>query len=195
MERHRGGRVTRQRLQRRARDLADFRVLTDAEAAAIVDDSGKVINERLVWDVRRSSPEARPTEVGVSVGVFNAASENLRLVVRIGLSALQRPHFLLLWGEKSRRELPTNLRRLDINDSHDNPDGERWRGGTHKHRWSVADGNAWAYTPDDIPVGHDNYREVFEAFTAECKITFGPDYAWADPPLDPGWNPQLWEVP
>ncbi len=94
------------------------------------------------------------------------------------------------------------LRRLDLRDDHVNPDGVQWRRETHKHRWSVADANSWAYTPNDIPhdgrpeaVGPDNYRAIFEAFAAECQIGFGPNYNWNDPTFPDLGTETLWRLP
>lgn len=110
-----------------------------------------------------------------------------------------RPHFVLLWGNRAMGTEPVNLRRLDVLDNHDNPDGTRWRRQTHKHLWSAEDGNDVAYTPTDIPltepVGSPPYGDIFEAFCAEVGVEFGPDYKWKDPPEDLPAPVMLWEVP
>ena len=109
---------------------------------------------------------------------------------------------MLIWGDKPQYEQPVNLRRLDLHDRHRNPDGEAWERQTHKHRWSWTSGNAWAYTPTDIPhdpeplpAGSDDYRAVFEAFAHECGVGLGPDYKWADPDLSVADAQPLWVVP
>lgn len=81
------------------------------------------------------------------------------------------------------------LRRLDVRSSHTNHSGPpgRWRGETHKHRWSDRYRDHIAYTPTDIPaapgttVGPDEYRQVFEAFCGECNITLAQGYLWVEP--------------
>jgi len=110
-------------------------------------------------------------------------NERLVLMGRIPLVVPWSSHWLLVWGKKVEREQPETIRRLDLRDDHPNPDGKLFEGATHKHRWSVADNNAWAYAPDDIPhdpsippLIEDNYRAIFEAFANECGIKFGPDY-------------------
>lgn len=72
------------------------------------------------------------------------------------------------------------VRRLCVNGSHGNILG------THKHR--IALGGEDAYEPDDIPliplqpyVRAGAYREIMEAFIAECNIAIGDDYQWTDP--------------
>ncbi len=84
------------------------------------------------------------------------------------------------------------IRRLDVRGSHRNHVGEPgvWRDETHKHRWTDLYGDAIAYSPDDIPakpgttVGADEYRAVFEAFAAECRITLTGGYRWVEPDLE-----------
>ncbi len=136
------------------------------------------------------------------VEVFNSIGETLWVAGRIHRDHPHRPHWIFGWGCKVQQEQPVNLRRLDLRDSHSNPDGESWHQATHKHVWSAASGNAWAYTPSDIPhdadpepVGADDYRLVFEAFAHESGIVFGPDYKWAVPDLAPDPATPLWEVP
>jgi hypothetical protein len=81
------------------------------------------------------------------------------------------------------------LRRLDVRSSHVNHCGPpgRWRGETHKHRWTDRYRDAIAYTPTDIPaapgttVGEGEYRAVFEAFCAECNIALEQGYSWVEP--------------
>ena len=81
------------------------------------------------------------------------------------------------------------VRRLDVRDSHSNPhgsDGQTWSNETHKHAWREEYGDGWAYTPDGLPiapgydVAPDEYREVFEAFCAECGIDL-EDFVWVEP--------------
>ncbi len=136
------------------------------------------------------------------VKAFNSIGENLWVAGRIHRDHPQRSHWIFGWGEKEQQEQPVNLRRLDLRDIHVNPDGEAWDEATHKHLWFANSGNAWAYTPTDIPhdldvvTGEaDDYREIFEAFLRECGISLGPDYKWANPDLKPDPSPPLWEVP
>ena len=138
----------------------------------------------------------------MSATVFNSLGETLQLVGRVSLAVPESSHWALLWGAKQALEHPEAVRRLDLRDGHVNPDGKRWDDETHKHLWSAADGNDWAYTPDDIPhevgpsrVGPDDYRAIFEAFAMECGIGFGLDYRWTDPVLDLPAQTDLWEVP
>lgn len=180
--------------------LSDLRHLTDAEAKALLADPGLVANGPVRWSLV-GSPE-NPTQVRTTLRVYNTYGENLRLFGRIALAVPHCSHWGLVWGLKDAGEHPAPLRRLDLRDDHRNPDGEEWNDRTHKHRWSAADGNAWAYTPDDIPhdrtpgsVGPDDYRAIFEAFAAECAVDLGPDYGWGDPPLSLPAQPDLWEVP
>ena len=73
------------------------------------------------------------------------------------------------------------VRRLCVNNEH------RPFSGTHKHQYERA-GSAECYEPDDIPnvpmgarAAVRVYREVFDAFAAECNIQIGPGFTWCDP--------------
>ncbi len=183
--------------RRRASSLDGYRLLTDPEAFYLLsEEAGNEINETVVWH------GAGTANVRCRVAVLNDRGERLSLRGRISLRFLECSHWMVVWGDKAHQEHPEEIRRLDLRDDHDNPDGATWRSVTHEHRWSEAEGNSWAYTPDDIPhdpdrayVGADDYRAIFEAFAAESKIGFGPDYTWTDPPLREEGNPGLWEVP
>lgn len=193
----------RERLSKRVERLATFRQLTDAEAGRLLGDTEtRSLSAPVEWEIARQDNGA-PTEVRFSVPVFTSASEELALKGRIALVRPDVSHWLLTWGDKSRSQRPEVLRRLDVGDTHRQPDGEVWERRTHKHLWSTSEGNSWAYLPTDIPetpagqtVSGADYRQVFEAFVAECKIDIGPDYKWTDPPLT---TEQLalpnWEVP
>jgi hypothetical protein len=139
----------------------------------------------------------------MKLDVTTVLGEHLKMTGRIPLAVPGRSHWTLVWGRKEAGETPESIRRLDLRDGHLNPDGERWDQKTHKHRWSEMENNAWAYTPDDIPheqpgspVTRDNYREVFEAFAAECGVSLSDGYTWSEPDLDSlRSDPGLWEVP
>lgn len=74
-----------------------------------------------------------------------------------------------------------NVRRLCVNHEH------RPYAGTHKHKAECLPPDD-CYEPDDIPavpvspdVGPELYREVFEAFAAECHVVLGDDFEWSPP--------------
>ena len=186
-------------LRRRLRRLGGLDHLTDGQAEAILDPTtSKTVNEPIAWTPGHGSQD-RPTEWRCSVQVFNSLNEPLTVVARVAVAVPWRPHLVLLWGNRAFGTEPTNLRRLDVLDDHDNPGGEQWRDQTHKHLWSAAEGNDVAYTPTDIPatepVGRPPYGDIFEAFCAEVGIVFGPDYKWEDPPEGVPASATLWEVP
>lgn len=188
----------RKPLSRRVAALDGYRVLTNPEAESLLSTaSDNKINEPIEWTTH---PDPSPTEARMQVTVFNTRGERVLLTGRIPYVTPHRSHWTFTWGAKQRQEHPSPIRRLDLRDNHGNPDGERWERATHKHRWTEQDGNAWAYTPDDIPHkpvpdGPEDYREIFEAFAAECHVGFGPDYLWSDPPEQPPHQPTTWEVP
>lgn len=93
------------------------------------------------------------------------------------------------------------LRRLDVRGSHTNlqhtGNTERWNRRTHKHAFRDACGDAYAYTPTDIPDTDspsdspepNEHGLVFEAFCGECGIEVGGN--WVDPPLGTGNDPSV----
>ena len=187
-------------------DLSEFRRLTDREVQRLIDDPkvNKVISEPVQWSVTRARND-RPLEVRTKVAVVNSMGERLFLDGRILVERPWQSHWALTWGSKTHHEHPETIRRLDLRDDHRNPDGIVWDRKTHKHLWSVEDGNSVAYTPQDIrhdaatpPVTGDDYRAIFEDFARETHIRFAPDYVWEDPQIEAlqqGIGPTLWEVP
>ena len=187
-------------------DLSEFRRLTNQEAGRLIDDPkvSKTIGEPILWTVTRSR-SGRPSEVRTKVVVVDSLNERLFMDVRIAVERPWQSHWIMTWGNKMHHEHPEQIRRLDLRDDHRSPTGTNYRRQTHKHLWSVEDGNAVAYTPHDIPhdpatppVAPDDYRAIFEAFAREVHIEFAPDYVWEDPPvevLQEGIDPTLWEVP
>lgn len=182
-------------LRRRIVGRGEIRYLKDVEAEALLA-RPKSIGATVEWK------PANAQNLRMSVAVENALGENLALTGRISATYPGRSGWCLVWGQKAASEHPEAIRRLDLRDTHRNPDGEWWRRKTHKHRWSEADNNSWAYTPTDIPheipgsnVTEDNYREIFEAFAAECGITLGDGYRWTDPNVRSVIaNPGIWEI-
>lgn len=140
--------------------------------------------------------------VRMDVQVHSQAEENLKLTAKVNRLRPGASSWALVWGSKGAAEYEESIRRLDMRGRHRNPDGELWVATTHKHRWSSVDNNDWAYTPDEIPhempgsaVRADDYREVFEAFAAECNIALADGYEWSDPTIDVPPEPDgLWEV-
>lgn len=61
---------------------------------------------------------------------------------------------------------------LDLGDvEHPNPPPQRLRLiGTHKHRWTVAHRDKWAYVPEDITAAWDEPMEVWRQFCDEVHI-------------------------
>lgn len=187
-------RMSRGNVRARLRAAGEMRFLTDGEAAALLT-AEKMVDEPLSWE------EQSERYVRTQVAVVNSLGEYLYLTGKVNRRRPGASSWALVWGRKVALEHPESIRRLDLRGRHRNPDGELWHDRTHKHRWSAADNNSWAYTPDDIPheipgsvVGVDNYREVFEAFAAECGVSLGDGYEWSDPPLEDATEQTgLWE--
>ena len=171
------------------------RRVTDAVATQIMA-CGKSIHSTPDWKLTGNG------DLRTDMDVVSTMGEHLHLGGRISAKYAGKSTWWLLWGSKEHGECEEQLRRLDIRGSHSNPDGERWERRTHKHLWSVELKNEHAYTPDDIPhdqpgtlVTRDNYREIFEAFAAECGIETGPDYLWSEPIFkEQAGQKSIWEV-
>lgn len=183
------------KLRPRVRRAGELRYLTDANALSLLD-AEKSVSAPIEWVV------VDKRWVRMDVVVLNPADEPLKFVAKVNRQRPGTSSWILLWGSKHTGEHEENLRRLDMRGTHRNPDGEWWRSKTHKHRWSRSDNTDWAYTPLDIPheipgsfVTMDDYREVFEAFAAECGAELGHGYVWSDPPMDVLAGPEgLWEA-
>jgi len=65
------------------------------------------------------------------------------------------------------------IRGLDVSGSHGNKhtDSNKWRGETHKHKWSDRCREAFAYTPIETILS-DDIVQAFNAFCKECNIDF-----------------------
>lgn len=164
---------------------------TDEDAAAIL--SGTIdarITRGLVWNPVNLRRNGSPTKIEGKVLVHADVDVAYELLLRLHPDRPWEYSVILL-----HKASGTNVRRLDIRGTHrDRRGGEEWVNRTHKHTWSRAAGNSNLYTPDDIR--HDTaipaartmkdlageYQQVFEDFTAECRIALDAGYIWAHPP-------------
>ena len=171
------------------------RHITDTEATQLLA-CEKTIHSTPDWELTGNG------DLRMDMDVANSMSEHLQIGGRVSAKYAGKSTWWLLWGDNEQGECQEQLRRLDIRGSHSNPDDERWERKTHKHLWSAEHKNDHAYTPDDIPhdqpgtlVTRDNYREIFEAFAAECGIKTGSDYAWSEPIFkQQAGQKSIWEV-
>ena len=91
------------------------------------------------------------------VGTYNSHTRNLS--------------YTLVWAG-------CRIRGLDLGGpDHPNPDGQALPC-PHKHRWTDADRDRWAYIPEDI-VSRDR-RGVFMEFLNECNVRFLGSYVDAE---------------
>lgn len=83
------------------------------------------------------------------IGTYNARINNLS--------------YTLVWAA-------CRVRSLDVGGPpHTNPDGARLPT-PHKHRWTSADRDQWAYSPTDIT--SNSLRGIFDEFLIESNIRF-----------------------
>ena len=152
--------------------------VTDAVVDAVFDSSTRLaLQVPVTW-------KDRPSTVRAQMAVSNVHALPLLVGMQVIKDKPWKPTaYLMLENE--------HLRRLDVNGSHTNrvSPHERWKGQTHKHRWSEAHHSAVAYTPTGVPAVHltnvtvRDLRDVFEAFLAECHIETRGAYRWSDPML------------
>lgn len=126
-----------------------------------------------VGPVRWVQTKGERREGRVSV-IAMAGAEEAELLVTINRLRCEQMWLVYLAGG-------ANVRRLCVNHEH------RPFPRVHKHRAEGEPPND-CYEPDDIPevplspdVSPELYREVFEAFAAECHVTIGDDFEWAPP--------------
>lgn len=187
----------------RLKKIVQLREITEEEADAIMSRASDLhIMQPILW----GKNPGKSDEWRFNVSVFSALDENLTLTARVNQAYPFVSHWALVWGDKRLGERSVNLRRLDLRDSHTNPDDrQEWIRKTHKHLWSARYGERFAYTPDDIPhdrrvppVVQDSLKCIFEAFVRECGIQLvSPGYQWSEPPIG-GLREQqatLWEIP
>jgi hypothetical protein len=189
--------MSRHILRNRLAKAGDSRRLTDGEADALLACT-KSVETPVFW-----TPHDR-RRLRMSVPVTNTLSERLTLTGSVSRDLPGMSSWTLTWGNKVAGDFTEAIRRLDLRGKHlGNADGAVWNYETHKHRWTQTDGDREAYTPDDIPHEHpgtpqtrDDYRAIFEAFSAECAIDLGAGYQWSDPALDSEdkMTDGLWEV-
>ncbi len=160
--------------------------VTDTLVAAVFDETaGLALQVPVQW-------KDRPAAVRAQMAVSNVHALPLFVGMQVTKAKPWKPTVYLMVENEQ-------LRRLDVNGSHTNrtPDREEWRGRTHKHRWSEAHRDAFAYTPEEIPavpltnVTGRELRGVFEAFLAECHIQTRGAYLWKDPTLTSGTTERL----
>lgn len=187
-------RMASSKLRARLAKAGGGRRLTDTEATQILA-SQKTIHSKPEWNLTPNG------DLRMDMPVLNSMNEPLQVGGRLSAKFAGKSTWWLMWGDKQHGDEQPHLRRLDIRGPHRQPD-EHWDHRTHKHLWSVEHKNDYAYTPEDIPheqpgtlVTVDNYREIFEAFVAECAIGTGPDYAWSEPIFVTRAGQQtIWEV-
>jgi|SRR5947209_16912850 len=149
--------------------------LSEAAVQAVLDSKLAVV----------TSPQWREhgTSFKADLPVENPHRLPLRLSVTVSARLPGHYSFALLHGNQ-------RIRALDVRGSHKNRcrgSYEAWTRRTHKHAWTDACAEAWAFTPADIPptpgtaeaVIPGEYRQSYEAFLAECHID--QEAPWVDP--------------
>ena len=144
--------------------------LTEQEAERIVQDR-KRVGEDVQW---RKADEGE-SWLKCELNVENSLRANLKLYLNWNTEEPMLFSFSLILSNAYR------IRGLDFNGSHKNrhTDRKRWQSETHKHKWTDACRDSFAYTPNDITA--ELIEEVFRQFCVECNIEFTGGFSSAPP--------------
>lgn len=140
--------------------------LTEVEAEAFLTES-KELQGKVKWRQRIEAPFLYRADVRVLLTESGDVG-TLDLVLTYNEKA-QTFSFILRYGKTE------NIRRLDFNKSHMNPGANRRKtiGKLHKHKWTDAYQDRWAYEPKDIKDPWDVRRSLAN-FLDECHIDYDP---------------------
>ena len=134
--------------------------LTEAEVERIVL-APKSISKDVEWHFNQNESWAK-----CELNVENDLKVNLKAYINVNMEETSLQSFSLILSNAYC------IRRLDVNGSHRNrhSDDNLWQITSHKHKWTDACRDSYAYTPDEV-VGKkvdDNFR----LFCKECNIQF-----------------------
>ena len=133
-------------------------MITQVECDAILSNSAKRIEGDLKWADDRNHKHAKKFRVPV-------LCEGVYLLEIIGRwnSRSERLSYVMLYNGIRR------IYALDLGAEHRNPD-RNLVASPHKHRWTDAYMDKYAYQPEDITASWDQPVEVWRQFCAEAKI-------------------------
>ncbi len=134
-------------------------MITEQDVEAILTDDSKRISDDIAW---RLDPAHTPA-VTFRMPVRSEPGWPLAVHASWNPKAGKLGYTLLLQGEG-------RIYALNLGAPHRNPGGERV-GEVHKHRWTDAFRDRWAYVPDDITAPWDQPVEVWRQFCSEAKIS------------------------
>lgn len=149
-------------------------VFSEEALRAILADDSKYINEDVRWTEKGTSRWV------CSVAVLDAAQNPLRLTITIN-RFVERVSFSLHMAGVGR------IYGLDVGQEHRNPGERDPIGEVHKNRWREGVADGWAYVPEDITARPPRFKELWEQFCAEARISHYGDL------LEPPWQQQ--EIP
>lgn len=131
----------------------------ESEVQAIIGDATKSIDSDLVW----SEDEDHGPRIEFRAELSSAAGHSLMVVASYNRESRVLGYHIV------HRGLGRRIYGLDLGRQHRNPDGHRV-GETHKHRWTDAAQDRWAYAPSDITASADDPVAVWRQFCAEASI-------------------------
>lgn len=133
--------------------------LSEEEFSAIINDASKRIDGDISWSDDEDHSPACEFQAPIESGA------GYPLVIRGSYNPLaQALSYMLIHRGVGR------IYALDLGKEHRNPDGS-FVGRKHKHRWTSAHRDRFAYVPDDITQPLANPVAVWHEFCAEAKIT------------------------
>ena len=133
-------------------------MITQQEFETILNDATKRIDGNIAW---REDANRWPA-CTFRVAVLSSTEHSLEIASRWNPKAGKLSYVLLRRGTG-------RIYALDLGRLHTNPSGESV-GSVHKHRWTDALMDKWAYAPSDITAPWDRPVEVWQEFLNEVTI-------------------------
>jgi len=135
--------------------------ITEQMVASIMH-APKAITEEIKWSAKRDRDHVLEFIVPIET-----SDPNIKLQLVANMNTKIRKFSLTIVYNGIAR-----IKSLDIGKGHKNPPDRRVNvGKKHKHTWTDAWKDQWAYKPDDITDGAP-FEQVFWEFLKECNITF-----------------------
>ena len=109
------------------------------------------------------------TSILPKLPIFSSRAENTKTVAFWLAYAFCFAQFVRKTGKQIDTEWDCS--RLDVGTDHRNPKDKKHIGKLHKHKWTPAYKDKYAYVPDDITAGVNDVVKIWKEFCAEAKIT------------------------
>lgn len=129
----------------------------------ILDDFLNDTTKKVEIDIRWKEDDDHSPTQEFMVDILNA--QGLPVVLKGTFNGLAKSlSFVVLLKGTGR------IYALDLGAEHRNPDTRELVGRKHKHKWTDAHRDKWAYCPEDITETVENISGVWQQFCAEVRL-------------------------